>query len=59
MTNAHNIELSRPNALKNQEIVYSNYALLDIDVQNNIATTLGWAKMQNNITAILSLIKPN
>ena len=59
MTNAHNIELFRPNVLENQETAHGNHVLLDINAQNNIAATPGRAEAQNNITAIPSCEEPN
>ena len=59
MTNAHNIELSRPNALENQETVHGNHAQLDINAQNNTVATPGRAEAQDNTTATPSCAEPN
>lgn len=53
------MKLSKSNALENQETVYGNYILLDINIQNNITTIPGHIEVQNNITAILGCAKSN
>lgn len=59
MTNTYNIEHSRLNTIKNQEIANGNYTLLDIDTQNNTAVILGCAKVQNNTITSQSCVEPN
>lgn len=59
MTKAHNIKLLGLNTLENQETMYGNHALFDINAQNNTIAIPGRAEAKNNTTAISCCAKPN